>query len=113
MNSHNTKPNQKRTQSKQELISSLQGIEADLQGFGVTKLGIFGSFQRGDQSSESDIDILVKFREGEKTFDNYMNLHDLLSDVTDREIELVTTESLSAHIGPHILKTVEYVPFSN
>lgn len=113
MSFYNTKSNQKKVQSKQELISHLQNVEANLQDIGVAKLGVFGSFQRGDQSSESDIDILVKFKEGKKTFDNYMTLHDLLSDVTGREIELVTTESLSAHIGPHILKTVEYVPLSN
>lgn len=102
-----------RIRSKQALFACLQEVRDKLQKLGVKKLGVFGSFQRSAQSSDSDIDILVTFKEGEKTFDNYITLHDLLSDVTGREVELVSADGLSTHIGPHILKSVEYVPLSD
>ncbi|MEL7329393.1 MAG: nucleotidyltransferase, partial [Cyanobacteria bacterium J06559_1] len=43
------------------------------------------------------------------TFDNYMNLAFRLEDLFGRDVDLVTVESLSPHIGPHILAEVEYV----
>jgi len=33
--------------------------------------------------------------------------------VLKRRVEIVTTESMSPHIGPYVLKEVEYVPLSS
>ena len=41
---------------------------------GVERIGLFGSFVRGQQRPESDIDLLVKFEPGKKTFDFFMEL---------------------------------------
>ena len=57
----------------------------------------------------SDVDILVSFTPEKKTFDNFMHLGFFLEDLLGRTVDLVTTESLSPHIGPHILSEVEYV----
>ena len=70
---------------------------------------MFGSFVRGEQKSGSDIDLIVEFESGKKTFDNFMNLSFFLEDLFQRRVELITTESLSPYIGPHILKEAEYV----
>lgn len=43
------------------------------------------------------------------TFDNFMGLAFLLDDLLGRRVELVTPESLSPHIGPHILREVKHV----
>jgi predicted nucleotidyltransferase len=40
----------------------------------VARIGVFGSVVRGEATPESDIDILVEFREGEETFDHFMDL---------------------------------------
>jgi predicted nucleotidyltransferase len=40
--------------------------------FGVAKIGIFGSFARGEERPDSDVDVLVTFQKGKKTFDNLM-----------------------------------------
>ncbi len=71
--------------------------------------GLFGSFVRGDQRADSDVDVLVEFEEGQKTFDHFIGLSFLLEDLLGRRVELVTCDSLSPHIGPHILREVEYV----
>jgi predicted nucleotidyltransferase len=55
---------------------------------------------------------LVEFEEGRKTFDNFMQLSFLLEEVLQRHVELVTLESLSPYIGPHILREVEYAPLA-
>ena len=72
-------------------------------------MGLFGSFARGNQKPESDVDLLVEFDPDRKTFDNFMGLAFLLEDLLERRVELVTPEALSPHIGPRILKEVEYV----
>ena len=77
--------------------------------FGVRKIGIFGSFVRDDATLHSDVDVLVEFDPDRKTFDNFMNLSFFLEDILERRVEVVTTNSLSPHIGLRILASVEYV----
>ena len=96
-------------QNKAELISQLQNNHRQLAQFGVARLGLFGSFVRDQVTSSSDVDFLVEFVQEQKTFDNFMNLSFLLEELCGRRVELVTPESLSPHIGPHILREVEYV----
>jgi len=76
--------------------------------FGVKRLGIFGSFSRGEATDFSDVDILVEFEKGEKSFDNFMNLKFYLEDLLGREIDLVTTDALRPELKDEILKEVLY-----
>ena len=96
-------------QTKQDLIERLQRHRDDLRRLGVRRLGVFGSFRREEPHLESDVDLLVEFMEGEKSFDHYMALSFLLEDELGRPVELVTPEALSPYIGPYILGEVEYV----
>jgi predicted nucleotidyltransferase len=59
-----------------------------------------------------DIDILIEFMPEKHTFDNFMEVALFLEKLLGRKVELVTTESLSPHIGPHILREVERVPIA-
>lgn len=96
-------------QTRKDLIKRLQRHRGDLRRLGVERIGLFGSFQRDEPDAESDVDLLVEFASGEKSFDNFMALSFLLEDELGRSVELVTREALSPHIGPHILQNVEYV----
>ncbi|MCF6289823.1 MAG: nucleotidyltransferase family protein [Desulfobacterales bacterium] len=95
-------------ETKQNVFQMLDQNRSHLKGLGVKKIGLFGSFVRGEQRPDSDIDLLVEFEPGRKTFDTFMELSFFLEDVLQRKIELVTVESLSPYLGPHILKEVEY-----
>ena len=96
-------------QTKSQLLQRLRDHERKLRGFGVARLAVFGSFVREEQGPDSDVDVLVEFQLGMKTFDNFMHIAFLLEDTLRRRVELVTTESLSPHIGPRILSEVEDV----
>lgn len=52
-----------------------------IRGYGVRRIGLFGSYCRGEQTETSDVDILVEFEDDEKTFDNYMDLKFFLEDL--------------------------------
>ncbi len=81
-------------QTKERLLSLIQEHEAEIKAFGVRRLGLFGSFVRQEQRGDSDVDVLVTFESGKKTFDNYIKLAFLLEELFGRRVELVTTESL-------------------
>ncbi|MBM4285853.1 MAG: nucleotidyltransferase family protein [Deltaproteobacteria bacterium] len=94
--------------TKQDVLHRLHQHRQRLKALGVSTIGLFGSFVRGEQRPDSDIDLLVKFETGRKTFDAFMELSFLLEEILQHRIELVTVESLSPYIGPYILKEVEY-----
>lgn len=100
-------------EGKAELFALIGKHEAELKQFGVRRWGLFGSFVRGRPNEESDVDILVEFEQDKKSFDNFMKLASFLEQQLGRRVELVTPESLSPHIGPYILREVEYASSSS
>ena len=95
--------------TREEILKMLDENRTQLRALGVKRLGLFGSFVRGEQRADSDVDILAEFEPVQKTFDHFIRLSFLLEDLLGRSVELVTPEGLSPHIGPYILKEVEYV----
>jgi hypothetical protein len=96
-------------ETKEQLFALTRGHGSRVREFGVKRCGVFGSFVRGDSAANSDVDFLVEFDTGKKTFDNFIRLAFFLEDLLGRPVEIVTPESLSPYIGPHILREVEYV----
>lgn len=95
--------------SKNTIYEKLQQHQPTLKKYGVQKIGLFGSFVRGESSETSDIDFLVDFEKGKKNLDNLIGLGDFLEELFQKKIDLVTPQGLSPYIGPRILKEVEYV----
>jgi predicted nucleotidyltransferase len=81
----------------------IASAEAEIRALGVSRLALFGSVLRGSAEADSDVDLLVEFRSGEKSFDHFLALSEFLENLLRRPVELVTRESLSPHIGPRIL----------
>lgn len=77
-----------------------------LEKYDVKKIGLFGSFVRGEQKKNSDIDFLVEFETPD--FDNFMDLAFFLEDLFGRKVELITNGSISSHIQPYIEKEVKW-----
>jgi predicted nucleotidyltransferase len=97
--------------NKAIIFNALQTKQQELEGYGVQRIGLFGSFVRGDNKPESDIDFLVDFYKEKKTLHNLIYLGDYLEDLFGRKVDLVTPQGLSKYIGPHILKEVQYATF--
>ena len=74
----------------------------------VSYMGIFGSYVRGEQKSESDLDILVEFSKTPTIF-KFVNLENYLSDALGIKVDLVMKDALKPNIGKHILSEVEAV----
>lgn len=99
----------KRANDKEAIMQRILEAREPLAALGVSSIGLFGSFVRGEQTSSSDVDMLVEFIPDKHTFDNFMEVAFFLEELLDRRVEVVTPEALSPHIGPHILKEVERV----
>ena len=101
-----------RVLTKESIVGPIREHRDLLRGFGVRRLALFGSFVRGEQKPDSDVDLLIEFADCMKSFDNFMKIVFFLEDLLGRPVELVTAESLSPYIGPHILRELEYVPLA-
>lgn len=77
--------------------------------FGVERIGIFGSFVRGEEKPGSDVDVLVEFREGEKTFDHYLDLKFYLEDLFGLKVDLVMKNAIKRRLREPILSEVIYI----
>ncbi len=76
------------------------------QKFQVKKIGVFGSFARGEQNRHSDIDIIVEFSKpiGWEFYD----LQDYLKYILKKDVDLVTKKALKPQIRKIILSEVKY-----
>jgi uncharacterized protein len=95
--------------TRDEAIRRLTAAESEIRGLGVERLALFGSVLRGEARPDSDVDILVHFSPGAKTFDRFLALSELLEERLERRVEVVTTEALSPFLGPRILAEAEDV----
>ena len=92
------------------ILKTLKTNKLKLSKFGIRNVGLFGSYLHNEQSSTSDIDLLIDFEPEKENFDNFMAACDLFEKLFKNEkIEVVTTNGLSPYIGPSILKEVHYV----
>ncbi len=98
--------------TKQDVIARLVGNGPRIRQLGVVSLSLFGSFVRDEAGVESDVDMIVEFAQGSKSFDHFMELSFLLEDLLGRRVELLTPASLSPHMGDRILREAEHVPLA-
>jgi len=98
--------------TKKELFERILSNKEKISSYGVLQIGVFGSFVRDEVKVTSDVDFFIHFEPSYKTLKNFLGLAELLEELTRRKIELVTPQSLSKHIGPYILKEVEYAPIA-
>ncbi len=76
--------------------------------YGVSKIGVFGSFTRGQARQDSDVDVIVYFKEEAENFDNYIELKYFLEEAFGRDVDLVTVDALRPQLKNEILNDVVY-----
>jgi predicted nucleotidyltransferase len=79
----------------------------ELKKFGVVSLAIFGSVARGEETPESDIDILVEYQ-GPATFDRFMDTKYYLQELLGCKVDLVTPQAIKPRMKPYIMQDLVY-----
>jgi len=91
-----------------EIMNALNSNMSSIEKFHVKKIGVFGSYVRGEQTSDSDIDILVEFEENQETLDNYMDLKFYLEDLFARRVDVVISSVIKEALKKSIVESVKY-----
>jgi predicted nucleotidyltransferase len=97
-----------RNKTTENVVRKIAEMQRELnERYTVKRIGVFGSCTRGDDSSESDLDVIVEL--AEPTFDNYMDLKFRLEEVFQRPVDLVMADTVKPRLKPIIEQEVVYV----
>lgn len=92
--------------SRDDILKKIEENAETTRGFGVRRLGIFGSHARGDQKPSSDIAFLVEFEDA--TLQRYLDLQEFLEQLFQCRVDLVFADALKPRLKPIILKEAVY-----
>ncbi|MBA7598549.1 hypothetical protein ES703_05567 [subsurface metagenome] len=94
--------------SKEEVLRALKEELPRLrEKFNVKSIGLFGSWVRGEQTGQSDVDVLVEF-EKPIGFFKFVEIEDYLSERLGVKVDLVTPDALKPLIRPRVEKEAVY-----
>lgn len=92
---------------KNTLAENRQELQRE---YKIKEIGIFGSYVRGEQKKQSDVDILVEFEEtANLSLLDFIGLENRLSDILGIKVDLVEKQTLKPRIGKHVLEEVVQV----
>jgi predicted nucleotidyltransferase len=96
--------------SLEDIIKHLQRNKGYLYDrFGVIRIGVFGSFARGEYTSSSDIDMVVEMEGNRKNIHSFLQLKRYLEKETARKIDLGFEHSLKPIVKERIKEQIIYV----
>ena len=89
---------------KGSVIETLRSHEAELRAAGVDHLFLFGSVARGDNSSQSDIDLIAEFNSSRRrTLVTMAHLENRLRDLLGLKVDLSPANAMKAHVRTRAL----------
>ncbi len=94
--------------TREQVLAKLGEERDNIRRFGVRSLGLFGSVARAENTSASDLDMLVEFEH--KSFDAYMDLKAYLEDLFDCPVDLVLANALKPRLREPILNETVHAP---
>jgi len=99
-----------RPPDKAQILRKLREHRSEIRSLGARRLGLFGSAARDEASETSDLDFLVEFEPGAKSFDSFMDLRILLEDLFACPVDLVLAEKVKPRLRPSIFREVVHAP---
>ncbi|MBI4824679.1 MAG: nucleotidyltransferase family protein [Nitrospirae bacterium] len=91
--------------TKEDIKRIIRENEKILERYKVKSVALFGSYVRNEQREDSDVDLLVEFKD--PTYDNFINLVFTLEGLFKKEVTVVTSKGMSPYILPYVLKEAE------
>ncbi len=101
---------------KRTRVKTLRDVQKVLQAhkeelrkkYGVKRIGVFGSYSRGEQRGGSDVGVLIEF-ERPVGFMDFIRLQEYLESLLGVKVDLVTKGALKRRIRKQVLREVKYV----
>lgn len=97
--------------TKDAILAFLRQKKEDFEKmFGIKQIGIYGSYSRGDQHENSDIDIVYNLGDGKKFgYFEYLELEEMLSRQFKTKVELVNYKYMNPIVKLKAEKEIIYV----
>ncbi len=93
----------------EEILQILRQQKSGIQEkYSVTELGVFGSYARGSQTEQSDVDVLIDYQEPLSLLE-LIHLENSLSDYLGIKVDVVTKRGMKSRILERVLPEVIYV----
>lgn len=93
----------------EDIKQTLAQSKALLQeNYRITQIGIFGSYARGEQTEQSDVDVLIDYEQAPTLF-KLVELRHYLSEVMGMKVDVVTKNGLKPRIRDRVLSEVIYL----
>jgi predicted nucleotidyltransferase len=93
------------------ILALLRAQRDTLRGYGVRRIGLFGSYTKGHPKATSDIDLLVEFAEA--SFDNFVNVTNHLEKLLGRKVDVLTPQGIQGirvkEVAESIKRSIVYV----
>ncbi len=94
--------------TKEQILETIRRELPNLKrSYPISRLALFGSYSRNEQTRDSDVDLLIDF-DGPIGLFKIIELEGLLSDLLGVKVDLVTTSSLKELLRPQVLKEAIY-----
>lgn len=87
---------------------TIQTIKEYLSQYPIVKIGIFGSYARGEEREDSDIDILVCYEEPVSLF-TLVKMHRELEELLNRRVDIVSEKYLHPRLKNAIKKDLKII----
>ena len=92
-----------------EALETLRRSEHALRGRGVKHAALFGSVARGENRSDSDIDIMIEIDpEARITVFDYVDIKDYIAQLFDGPVDVVNREGLKPYVRPAAMADAIY-----
>ena len=90
---------------KEDALKKLAENLSEMQErFEIETIGIFGSVSRGEDTQDSDIDVLYRFKNGSLPLRDFIAFHDYLEALFQRKVDLVSLDFIEPMIQPYVMQ---------
>lgn len=80
--------------TKQDIFQTIINNKEAIKSFGVTEICLFGSYVRDQQTSESDIDLLIDYKKDQMEFFKFIDFCDTIESLfADMKVDVVTKKT--------------------
>ncbi len=84
--------------------------EQFIKDFGITKIGLFGSYSRNEAINDSDIDILIELKKDlTDIYEKKSLLKEIIEKAFDKKVNIAREKYLKSFLKDEILREVKYV----
>ena len=90
---------------KEEVLRKLEEHLPEIrERFFIETLGIFGSVSRGEDTPESDVDVLYKFKDGVRIYQKFLELNDYLENLFGRHVDMAAYDWIDPYMKASVLQ---------